>query len=361
MTEETEKLDRIEGLVTHLIHLVRSGGKESRVTECVPAWTAADADGECEFTGIKLPKKRLVMHASIRVHPGVADYAAEREIEDLTAVPDTVIPDDYLVVPFNIEFRAVYRPPTTVIWEKAQIDSFTRPAMMYLCGQLHIQQILEARGVPKEEADFRRQTNGWLVDVLHAIADGVDIPGPLTIGTVPPGRKAKPAKLAKPAKRTQTPVEELTDASEGSESKNDSTGKVEAPPSPKSPEKASTKSKTKVAKKKTAKAAKKSGGSKTKPTATSASSKPKVKKAAKPAATPAKSKVTAKKTSTSTKGKSAPKKKAAKKSSSTKPASAKKPASKKSGKKKAAKKSSSSQELAPKKKKPARKKTKGKK
>lgn len=376
MTQETGRLDRIEGQLTLLIHLVRTGGKESRVMESVPAWTAEDSDGECEFTGTKLPTKKLVKLGTLRVHPGAAAYADERGIEDLATVPETVIPEDYLAVPFNIEFRKVYRAPTTVVWSKAEIGSYTRPAMMYLCGQLHVQQILEERGVARDLADFRRQTNGWLTSALHAIADGKEIPDPLPLGVVRPGRKAKVAK---------TPMEKLVDASEGSESKNASTGKVEAQPSPTNPRKASKK---KSGKKEAAKAVK-SGGSKTKPTATSGSSGTKAKKTGKKSskskpktAVQSKSagsakvtktdsaevakvakKKTAKKSSASTSTSSSASTK--KKTANTKPAKATKRSSKKSGKKEAAKKSSSSQALAPKKKtakkKPAKKKKKGKK
>lgn len=346
--ETSKRFDRLEDRIEHLIHLVRSGGKDSRVTEVVPAWTSADADSECDFTGVKVPAKKLVKHATIRVHPGVADFADERGIADLTQAVDTVIPADYLIIPYRTEFREVYRPPTHVVWDKSQISTFTRPALMYLCGQLHVMQQLEERGLPSKEADFRRQTNGWLRLCLTAIADSEPIPDPIPIGTVKPGRKARKSPV-----KSDVPAEPKKEPEGGDELKNEAPGTSEKTRTPSKTAKKASKSKAKKASKSTAvsskplklakamktkkktekrndpagtakkksakqKSAKKLGGSKTKPTDTSKSPKT-AKKLPKSSRTKSKKPAGTKKpTKNSTKPK-AKKPQAPKKQSKTKP------------------------------------------
>lgn len=186
-------LVRLERKLDDLTFLVRTGGKESRVLERVPAWTAKDCDGECDFTGRPVPKHKLVNVLGIDVHPGVADWAHERGI--LEFHEEDQPPEDYLVTPYEVRFRKVYRPPTNVVWEPEDLPKILRPGLLFLANHLGMTAALAEQG--HEGVEFRSQPNEWVRKAILALRDGKKLPkpvaGPRKVGR-PPAVKKKAGK-----------------------------------------------------------------------------------------------------------------------------------------------------------------------
>ena len=183
------RLDRLEALV-------RNGGKESRYVERVPAWRDEDCDTECELTGVRLPKKFVKRVGKLRVHPGVADFAEERKIENLEENLNLEVPEDYLVTPDKFIFRKMYRPPTTLEWDLKMLPKVKRPGLMLLSTEMGLGSALEAAGY---SADFRDQSNEWLRLALRAIRKGEPLPKPESSKSKGPPAKAtqKPKTASK--------------------------------------------------------------------------------------------------------------------------------------------------------------------
>jgi len=175
MTSTEAQLSQISEKLELIVYLLRTGGKDSRVYERVPLWTESDCDMTCPLCGLSLPKEHSAMLSGVPVHPGAAVFAEERGY-DFDKAQEIGVPEDYLVTPYEIQFRERYRPPTIIKWDVSELSKMRRPALMLLANHMGMKAALEEEG---HEIDFRGQSNSWVRAALKALKARDPLPKPV--------------------------------------------------------------------------------------------------------------------------------------------------------------------------------------
>lgn len=176
-----------------------------------PAWTAEDADGECELTGTPVPTAQLTAMAGFLIHPNAARWisaqAAEQGIDPgalLAQVSngDIELPTGVLSVPMEAA-PVSERPPVPLDWKPEDLEGFSRAQTYQVAARLDLRGACAVRGI-----DYRREGKQWLIQALLWAAGHRDtFPTPensanlsaYTASSAPPPIPSTPAPATKPA------------------------------------------------------------------------------------------------------------------------------------------------------------------